>query len=75
MFIGERANGNMVSDSEYTYVYNDANSLSKVFKDGNLYERYWYDPDGQRIKKWSNGSVTYYVGDHFEAENGKNTDP
>ena len=63
----------MVSDGEYTYVYNDANRLSKVFKEDTLFEQYWYDSDGQRLKKWSNGSVTYYVGEHFEVENGVNT--
>jgi RHS repeat-associated protein len=60
------ANGNMISDGTYEYEYNDANQLSKVYKDNETVEQYWYDNGGQRIKKWSNGTTTYYIGDYYE---------
>ncbi|MBN2518510.1 MAG: RHS repeat protein [Candidatus Altiarchaeota archaeon] len=42
------ANGNMVEDGRFTYEYDGANRLSKVFKEDVLQEQYWYDHEGRR---------------------------
>jgi uncharacterized protein RhaS with RHS repeats len=47
------ANGNLIEDENFIYIYNDANQLSEVRYYGNdsLVEKYWYDANGQRMKK------------------------
>jgi len=64
------ANGNMISDGEFTFEYDASNNMVNVSRSGNLVEQYVYDHSGNRIKKVenaSNGSVTiYYVSDLFE---------
>ncbi|WP_129582747.1 hypothetical protein [Methanolobus psychrotolerans] len=47
------ANGNLVEDEDFIYVYNNANQLSEVRYSGNssLVEKYWYDGNDRRIKK------------------------
>ncbi|WP_169729095.1 toxin TcdB middle/N-terminal domain-containing protein [Methanolobus tindarius] len=70
------ANGNLVEDEDFTYVYNDANQLSEVRYSGNnsLVEKYWYDANGQRVKKQNSaGELTYYVNKFYEIENGTAT--
>ncbi|WP_048141466.1 DUF2341 domain-containing protein [Methanosarcina horonobensis] len=67
------ANGNLIDDEDFIYVYNDANQLSEVRYSANnsLVEKYWYDANGQRIKKQnSTGEFTYYVNKFYEIENG-----
>lgn len=69
-------NGNLIEDEDFTYVYNDANQMSEVHYAGNdsLVEKYWYDANGQRIKKQdSNGEFTYYVNKFYEVDNGVST--
>lgn len=63
-------NGNIISDSNLNYIYNDANQLSKITRksDGGTVAEYYYDLSGKRSKKLENGSTTYYIGDYFEAK-------
>ncbi|WP_406656532.1 FG-GAP-like repeat-containing protein [Methanolobus sp. ZRKC2] len=66
------SNGNLVEDDDFTYSYNDANQLREVRYSGNssLVEKYWYDADGQRVKKQnSDGEFTYYVNKFYEVDN------
>ena len=70
------ANGNLVEDEDFTYTYNDANQLSEVLYAANesLVEKYWYDANGQRVKKQNSaGELTYYVNQFYEIENGTAT--
>ncbi|AKB32382.1 hypothetical protein MSSIH_1692 [Methanosarcina siciliae HI350] len=70
------ANGNLVDDEDFIYVYNDANQLSEVRYSGNnsLVEKYWYDANGKRIKKQnSDGEFTYYINKYYEIDNGTST--
>ncbi|KKH47873.1 RHS repeat domain-containing protein [Methanosarcina sp. 1.H.A.2.2] len=70
------ANGNLVDDEDFIYVYNDANQLSEVRYSANnsLVEKYWYDANGQRIKKQnSGGEFTYYINKFYEIDNGAST--
>jgi uncharacterized protein RhaS with RHS repeats len=70
------ANGNLIEDENFTYVYNDANQLSEVRYSGNgsLGVRYWYDANGQRMKKQNAaGEFTYYVNKFYEVDNGTAT--
>jgi RHS repeat-associated protein len=70
------ANGNLVEDEDFIYTYNDANQLSEVHYAGNssLVEKYWYDANGQRVKKQNSaGEFTYYVNQFYEIENGTAT--
>jgi RHS repeat-associated protein len=67
------ANGNLIDDEDFIYVYNDANQLSEVRYSGNnsLVEKYWYDANGKRIKKQnSDGEFTYYINKFYEIDNG-----
>ena len=70
------SNGNLVEDEDFIYFYNDANQLSEVRYSGNssLVEKYWYDANGQRVKKQNSaGEFTYYVNQFYEIENGTAT--
>ncbi|MDK2825466.1 MAG: hypothetical protein PWQ63_1569 [Methanolobus sp.] len=70
------ANGNLVEDEDFIYVYNDANQLSEVLYAANesLVEKYWYDANGQRVKKQNSaGEFTYYVNQFYEIDNGTAT--
>jgi RHS repeat-associated protein len=63
------ANGNLVEDGQFKYVYNAANRLSEVKTlSGETVARYWYDYSGNRIKKEEGGVVTYYPNDLIETE-------
>jgi RHS repeat-associated protein len=70
------ANGNLVEDEDFIYTYNDANQLSEVRYSGNnsLVEKYWYDANGQRVKKQNSaGEFSYYINQFYEIENGTAT--
>ncbi|WP_129582749.1 RHS repeat domain-containing protein, partial [Methanolobus psychrotolerans] len=70
------ANGNLVEDEDFTYNYNDANQLSEVryASNNSLVEKYWYDANGQRVKKQNSaGEFTYYVNQFYEVNNGTAT--
>jgi RHS repeat-associated protein len=65
------ANGNMISGEGKHYEYNDANQLVRVRQNnaiGPVIAEYFYDYNGQRIKKFENGITTYYIGKHYETE-------
>lgn len=65
------ANGNMISDSQNYYEYNDANQLFRVRKGnstGTIIAEYFYDHEGKRVKKNESGVVTYYIGNYFETK-------
>jgi RHS repeat-associated protein len=62
--IGYDANGNMTSDGDRTFLWDDANRLSRVtMLNGTAADvpvNFSYGPDGARVKKSSNAGVTYY---------------
>jgi RHS repeat-associated protein len=62
--IGYDANGNMTSDGERTFLWDDANRLSRVtMLNGTAADvpvNFSYGPDGARVKKSSTSGVTYY---------------
>jgi len=62
--IGYDANGNMTSDGERTFLWDDANRLSRVtMLNGTAADmpvNFSYGPDGARVKKSSTFGVTYY---------------
>lgn len=62
------ANGNMISGSGLIYIYNDVNQLIKIINEssGNTVAEYFYDSNGQRVKKIENGIITYYISDIVE---------
>lgn len=61
-------NGNLIQGDGKYFEYNDANQLVRV-RHGNasgpVIAQYFYDYQGQRIKKIENGVVTYYIGKHY----------
>ncbi|SDF96632.1 RHS repeat-associated core domain-containing protein [Methanolobus vulcani] len=70
------SNGNLIEDEDFIYTYNDANQLSEVRYSSNssLVEKYWYDANGQRVKKQNaDGEFTYYVNKFYEIDNGTAT--
>ncbi len=66
------ANGNLIKDNDKTYEYNQANKLVRVRQGvsgtGPVLAEYFYDFNGQRVKKIENGVTTYYIGKHYEEE-------
>ncbi|MBI5676156.1 MAG: hypothetical protein HZC48_10090 [Nitrospirae bacterium] len=65
------ANGNLIRGDGKYYEYNDANKLVKVRhgdQSGPIIAEYFYDYNGQRIKKVENGVATYYIGKHTITE-------
>ena len=67
------ANGNLIQGDGKFYEYNEANQLVKVRQgdqSGPVIAQYFYDYAGQRVKKVDNGVVTYYIGKHFETQEG-----
>jgi hypothetical protein len=73
---GYDANGNMSMRSyrdssgawrSQTLAWNHENQLASVSGPG-VSESYWYAPDGQRVKKTSNGVSSYYVHPLYEVE-------
>lgn len=74
------ANGNLIRGEGKYFEYNDANQLVRVRQsdaNGPVLAEYFYDYNGQRVKKIENGVATYYIGKHFEkrvaGENQTNT--
>jgi uncharacterized protein RhaS with RHS repeats len=54
------ANGNLIEDGSFVYVYNDANRLIEVLKkseNNRSIAQFVYDPSGQRIKKMEGGII------------------
>lgn len=70
------ANGNLISGKGKFYEYNDANKLVRVregSKEGPVVAQYWYNFQGQRVKKVENGITTYYIGKQYEERKGPST--
>ena len=70
------ANGNLIEDEDFIYIYNDGNQLSEVryLVNNSLVEKYWYDADDQRVKKQdADGEFTYYINKFYEVDNGNAT--
>ncbi|WP_136525968.1 RHS repeat domain-containing protein [Geomonas ferrireducens] len=65
------ANGNMIRGEGKYYEYNDVNQLVKIRQgdaNGPVMAEYFYDYNGQRVKKVENGVTTYYIGKHYETQ-------
>ncbi len=65
------ANGNLIQGVGKYYEYNDANKLVRVRhgdESGPVVAEYFYDSNGQRVKKIENGATTYYIGKYFEKQ-------
>ena len=64
------ANGNLLTNGDKRYVYDGFNRLAEVFINNTIKEKYWYDPDGNRLLKvefHSDGSntTTFYIDNSF----------
>jgi len=59
-------NGNVIEGFGFYFDYNDANQLWRVRNSSGTVAEYFYDSNGQRFKKNESGTVTYYVGEHYE---------
>jgi RHS repeat-associated protein len=61
------ANGNLTSRTEagvqWVYAYDTRDQLREVRRDGMLFEVYWYDAQGRRVRKTSADGVVRYVWD------------
>ncbi|WNY24070.1 hypothetical protein MmiHf6_13950 [Methanimicrococcus hongohii] len=69
-------NGNLIEDSSFVYIYNDANRLTEVLKkseDNRTIAEFIYDESGNRIKKIEDGIVSYYISEDFDVEDGEET--
>ncbi len=64
------ANGNVIEGFGFYFDYNDANQLWRVRNStsGATIAKYYYNPNGIRFKKNESGTVTYYIGNHFETK-------
>ena len=63
-------NGNLLTNGDKRYVYDGFNRLAEVFINETIKEKYWYDPDGNRLLKvefHSDGSntTTFYIDNSF----------
>jgi RHS repeat-associated protein len=60
--------GNMINGSGFTFVYNDANQLVRILNATNnsTVAEYFYDANGQRVKKIEGNVTTYYIGSHLD---------
>ncbi|MDR0766854.1 MAG: RHS repeat-associated core domain-containing protein [Methanosarcinales archaeon] len=69
------ANGNLIEDEIFIYVYNDANRLVEVLKkdEDRVIAEFAYDATGSRFKKVENGVVSYYINQFFDVVNGEET--
>ena len=63
-------NGNLIKDDKFEYEYNVFNNLVKIRDGRNIIAEYFYDYNGERIKKVENEKITYYVGDFLREVNG-----
>jgi len=59
-------NGNVIEGFGFYFDYNNANQLWRVRNSSGTVAEYFYDSNGQRFKKNESGTVTYYVGEHYE---------
>lgn len=59
------ANGNIVGDGRFAYEYNDFNQLSRVNDSNGVIAEFFYDHEGNRVKKVSDTGVTLYSGSDF----------
>ncbi|CBL45672.1 RhsD protein [gamma proteobacterium HdN1] len=55
------AAGNLTQDESYTYVYNDANRLTKIFSGPAIVAEYRYNHLGERISKTIDGKTTQFI--------------
>ncbi len=66
------ANGNLVRDGSFSYVFDEANRLVQVSDNGITVARYYYTSDGIRYLKesYSGGDLvkTHSIGDSFEVK-------
>jgi len=65
------ASGNLVRGEGKFYEYNDANQLVRIRHNdasGPVLAEYFYDHNGQRLKKVENGVTTYYIGKHYDTQ-------
>jgi|GEM_PF-3106392 len=70
------ANGNLIEDGEFIYVYNDANRLTEVLKksDNNkIVSEFVYDENGKRVKKTENNVISYYITPDYDIKDGEET--
>ena len=70
------ANGNLIEDSSFVYVYNDANRLTEVLKkaeNNRSVAEFVYDENGKRVVKTENGVVSYYISSDYDIEDGEET--
>jgi len=63
-------NGNLLTNGDKRYVYDGFNRLAEVFINETIKEKYWYDPEGNRLLKvefHSDGSntTTFYIDNSF----------
>ena len=68
-------NGNLIEDDRFIYIYDEANFMRSVEskESGKTVAEYWYDENGQRIKKLESGKATYYISDAYSVEDGKSS--
>ena len=70
------ANGNLVEDGNFIFIYNDANRLVQVLKkaeDNRVIAEFAYDETGRRIMKVENGVTTFYISHNFNVVDGEAT--
>ena len=69
------ANGNLIEDGQFLYVYDEDNFLRTVKdKESNdIITEYWYDENGLRVKKLEHGRASYNINSVFSVEDGKNS--
>jgi len=70
------ANGNLIEDGEFIYVYNDANRLTEVLKKSDndrAIAEFVYDENGKRVKKVENDVVSYYISSDYDIKDGEET--
>jgi RHS repeat-associated protein len=71
------ANGNLVNYAEFDYEYNQFNQLINVKYNitGELITEYFYDSNGERVKKveYSSNTTTYYLGSFISIVNSSGT--
>jgi len=62
------ANGNLIQDDQFYYIYNSQNQLTEIKNNnetGVTLTKYYYDEQGQRIKKEVGDSTTHYINKNY----------
>ena len=62
--------GNIIQDDQFHYTYNDAGRVSVVRRgsqSGEIIAQYFYNHEGQRIKKVENGNTCYYINKSYQS--------